>query len=71
MVGTGKRRGIFNVIVTGHMLSHDGDLVALILRQQQGRRQANDTGTLLILAIPSHDEEVGLRLTQRRRLCWT
>lgn len=50
VVGTSKRRGVFNVIVAGHVLGHDGDLVALVLGEQQGRRQANDTGTSLMLA---------------------
>jgi hypothetical protein len=32
------------------VFGHDGDLVALVLGEQQGRRQANDTGTSLMLA---------------------
>jgi hypothetical protein len=50
-VGACKGRGIFNVIVTRHMLAHDRDLVAFVLGKKVGRRQAGNTSTLTMLVI--------------------
>lgn len=43
-VGAGKGRGVFNVIVAGHELGHDGDGVFLALGQLEGACQADDAG---------------------------
>lgn len=45
-VGAGKRGRIFDVIVAGHVLAHDGDGVGLVPGQQQCRRQARDARAL-------------------------
>ena len=49
-VGTSKWRGIFNIIVTGHMLAHDSDVVALVLGKKVGGRQARNTSTFIVSA---------------------
>lgn len=43
-VGAGKGRGVFNVIVAGHELGHDGDGVFLALGQLEGACQPDDAG---------------------------
>ena len=44
-ISPSKRRGIFDIIVTRHMLAHDGDLVSLVLGEKIGRCQSGNTSS--------------------------
>lgn len=44
-IGPSKRRGIFDIIVTGHMLAHDGDLVSFVFGEKVGRCQSGNTSS--------------------------
>ena len=46
IVGTGPRRGILNIVVPGHMFSHDGDSVARVLGKKEGRCQGGYAGSI-------------------------
>lgn len=44
-IGPSKRRGVFDIIVTRHMLAHDSDLVSLVLGEKVGRCQSGNTSS--------------------------
>lgn len=48
VVCAGPRRGVFDVVVAGHVLGGDGDFVAGLPRQQQGGGEAGDSCALRV-----------------------
>lgn len=42
VVGPGPGGSIFDIVVTGHMLCGDDNVVLILPREQQGRRQPGD-----------------------------
>lgn len=44
-VCSSERAGIFSIVITGHVLSDDGDLVSFLLGEEKRRCQSRDTSS--------------------------
>jgi hypothetical protein len=49
VVGAGPWGGVFNIIISGHVLGEHGHLVSRVLRQQVGRREARYSSSVVVL----------------------